>query len=60
VVGGSSGDRIVFLGASPNQPADKLKSRSLFIVDRMTPTPTADAFRPFNRVMREILRFLNQ
>jgi pimeloyl-ACP methyl ester carboxylesterase len=27
-------DRIVFLGASPNLPADKLKSRSLFIVAR--------------------------
>jgi pimeloyl-ACP methyl ester carboxylesterase len=27
-------DRIVFLGASPNQPADKLKSASLFIVAR--------------------------
>jgi len=27
-------DRIVFLGAEPNLPADKLKSRSLFIVAR--------------------------
>ena len=27
-------DRIVFLGAAPNLPADKLKSRSLFIVAR--------------------------
>ncbi len=27
-------DRIVFLGASPNLPAEKLKSRSLFIVAR--------------------------
>jgi pimeloyl-ACP methyl ester carboxylesterase len=27
-------DRIVFLGAAPNLPADKLKSRSLFIVSR--------------------------
>lgn len=27
-------DRIVFLGASPNHPADQLKSRSLFIVAR--------------------------
>jgi pimeloyl-ACP methyl ester carboxylesterase len=27
-------DRIVFLGAAPNLPADKLKSRSLFIVPR--------------------------
>jgi pimeloyl-ACP methyl ester carboxylesterase len=43
--GGAAGDasilsqpgeinRIVFLGASPNQPADKLKSASLFIVAR--------------------------
>ena len=27
-------DRIVFLGAAPNLPADKLKSRALFIVAR--------------------------
>lgn len=27
-------DRVVFLGAAPNLPADKLKSRSLFIVAR--------------------------
>ena len=27
-------DRIVFLGAAPNLPADKLKSRVLFIVAR--------------------------
>src|SRR5579864_5500381 len=27
-------DRIVFLGAAPNLPADKLKSRSLFLVAR--------------------------
>jgi pimeloyl-ACP methyl ester carboxylesterase len=27
-------DRIVFLGAAPNLPADKLKSRSLFIIAR--------------------------
>lgn len=27
-------DRIVFLGSAPDQPADKLKSRSLFIVAR--------------------------
>jgi dienelactone hydrolase len=27
-------DRVVFLGASPNEPADKLKSASLFIVAR--------------------------
>lgn len=27
-------DRVVFLGASPNGPADKLKSRTLFIVAR--------------------------
>jgi pimeloyl-ACP methyl ester carboxylesterase len=27
-------DRVVFLGASPNDPADKLKSASLFIVAR--------------------------
>ncbi len=27
-------ERIVFLGAAPNEPADKLKSRSLFIVAR--------------------------
>jgi pimeloyl-ACP methyl ester carboxylesterase len=27
-------DRIVFLGAAPNQPAEKLKSRALFIVAR--------------------------
>jgi pimeloyl-ACP methyl ester carboxylesterase len=27
-------DRVVFLGAAPNQPADKLKSASLFIVAR--------------------------
>ena len=27
-------DRVVFLGSSPNEPAEKLKSRSLFIVAR--------------------------
>jgi len=27
-------DRVVFLGSAPNEPADKLKSRSLFIVAR--------------------------
>jgi hypothetical protein len=27
-------DRVVFLGAAPNDPADKLKSASLFIVAR--------------------------
>jgi pimeloyl-ACP methyl ester carboxylesterase len=27
-------DRIVFLGAAPNEPADKLRARSLFIVAR--------------------------
>ncbi len=27
-------DRLVFLGAAPNEPADKLKSPSLFIVAR--------------------------
>jgi pimeloyl-ACP methyl ester carboxylesterase len=27
-------DRVVFLGAAPNEPADKLKSATLFIVAR--------------------------
>ena len=47
-------DRIVFLAASPNLSAEKLKSRALFIVARDDATTAAHGFRAFVRSAKKL------
>jgi pimeloyl-ACP methyl ester carboxylesterase len=48
-------DRLVLLGAAPNDPADKLKSSTLFIVAATMPTGMDDVCRGFASNTRRLL-----
>jgi len=48
-------DRVVFLGAAPIGPADKLKSASLFIVARDDASEDGPVCPEFDRSSRELL-----